>query len=265
MSEMSSRDGSTKSLVQSQFGQTAEAYAVSRVHARGASLGRLVELAEVQPRHRVLDVATAAGHTALALAELGASVLGLDLTPEMIEVARRLARERGLTTVEFGLGDAEHLPVADGEFDRVVCRIALHHFPDPGQATREMARALKPGGRLVLVDNIVPPDPEAAAFINRFETLRDPSHHWLFPLSGLVKLFQDAGLRIVHTETLVKPMEFRDWTRRMNVPPALETELWTMLQTSTGLVQRFFDPRVEAGKEQFNLHEGIVVAEKTED
>ena len=252
----------TKSRVQAQYGASAEAYAVSRVHARGASLGRLVELAEVEPGQRALDVATAAGHTALALAQRGARVLGLDLTPEMLDVARRLAAERGLTDVEFGLGDAETLPLDDRSFDRVVCRIALHHFPNPAQATREMARVLKPGGRLVLVDNIVPPDPAAAAFINRFETLRDPSHHWLFPLSALVDLFCEAGLAVVHTETLVKPMEFLDWTRRMKTPPALEVELWAMLEASSGLVREYFQPRVVDGVQTFDLHEGIVVATK---
>ena len=254
----------TKARVQTQYGAVAEAYAVSRVHARGASLGRLVELAEVEPGQSILDVATAAGHSALALAQRGAHALGLDLTPEMLDVARRLARERGLTNVEFGLGDAEALPVEDNSFDRVTCRIALHHFPNPAQATREMARVLKPGGRLVLVDNIVPPDPRAAAFINRFETLRDPSHHWLFSLGALVDLFRDAGLSVVHTETLVKPMEFLDWTKRMKVPPALETELWAMLEASSGIIRDYFQPRLVDGAQTFDLHEGIVVATKPE-
>ena len=53
----------------------------------------------------------------------------------------------------------------------------------------------------MLVDNIVPQSPEPAAFINRFETLRDPSHHWLFPLTTLAGLFRAAGLTVIHTET----------------------------------------------------------------
>jgi ubiquinone/menaquinone biosynthesis C-methylase UbiE len=261
VSENSPAD-TAKSLVQSQFGASAEAYATSQVHARGASLGRLVQLAEVGPTDRVLDVATAAGHTALALAPLAHSVLGVDLTPQMLDVARRLARERGLSNVEFAQGDAEHLPVPDGSFDRVVCRIALHHFPNAQAAASEMARALKPGGRLALVDNIVPPDPEAAAFINRFETLRDPSHHWLYSLDQLADLFREAGLTVVHTETLVKPMQFHDWAARMNTPAALEEELWVSLEATTGILRDYFEPREVDGERQFNLHEGIVVAVK---
>jgi len=252
----------TKARVQAQYGPAAEAYAVSPVHARGASLGRLVELAEVGPDHTVLDVATAAGHTALAVAPLARRVVGVDLTPAMLPVASRLAQERGLTNVEFVEGDAERLPAADETFDRVVCRIALHHFPDPAQAVREMARVLKPGGRVAFVDNIVPPDPAAAAFVNRFETLRDPSHHWLFPLSELVAMFREAGLDVTHVETLDKAMDFHDWTGRMRVPPSLEAELWAMLTTATGISRDFLAPTEQDGRRSFTLHEGIVVAVK---
>ena len=261
MSHVADPDG-TKDRVTRQYGPAAEAYAVSQVHARGASLARLVELAEVGPGLRCLDVAMAAGHTALALAAAGASVVGVDLTPEMLGVARRLAAERGLTEVEFRLGDAEALPLADASFDRVTCRIALHHFPNPGQAAREMARVLKPGGRLILVDNIVPPDPAAAAFINRFETLRDPSHHWLFPLDTLADLLTAAGLRVTHTERLDKPMDFHDWAARMRVPPALEAALWAMLEAAASSTQAYLRPAVVDGTRQFTLHEGILVAVK---
>lgn len=262
MSDGALQADTTKARVQAQYGPAAEAYAVSQVHARGASLGRLLVLAEIGPDHSALDVATAAGHTALADAPLARRVVGVDLTPAMLAVAARLARERGLTNVEFIEGDAERLPAADGTFDRVLCRIALHHFPDPAQAVREMARVLKPGGRVALVDNIVPPDPAVAAFINRFETLRDPSHHWLFPLSELVAMFRDAGLDVVHTETLDKVMDFHDWTARMGVPSSLEAELWTMLVAASGAIGTFLAPAEHDGGRVFTLHEGIVIATK---
>ncbi|MCW5880604.1 MAG: methyltransferase domain-containing protein [Anaerolineae bacterium] len=262
MSDGASQADTTKARVQAQYGPAAEAYAVSQVHARGASLARLVELAEVSPDHTVLDVATAAGHTALAVAPLARRVVGVDLTPAMLAVASRLARERNLANVGFIEGDAERLPADDETFDRVMCRIALHHFPDPAQAVREMARVLKPGGRVAFVDNIVPPDPAAAAFVNRFETLRDPSHHWLFPLMELVAMFREAGLGVTHTETLDKVMDFYDWTERMSVPPSLEAELWVMLMTATGVTRDFLAPTEQDGRRTFTLHEGIVVAAK---
>ena len=255
---------STRERVQVQFGRAAEAYVASKSHAQGASLARLVELAALAPSHRVLDVATSVGHTAFAVAPHVAYVLGVDLTPEMLQVARRLARERDVSNVEFRLGDAEALPVEDEAFDRVVCRIALHHFPNPVTAAREMARAVAPGGRVVLVDNIVPQSPAPAAFINRFETLRDPSHHWLFPLTTLAGLFRGAGLTVVHTETLTKSIDFRDWTARMSVPAPLEEWLWTSLDTASGEVRQFLEPREVDGRRTFTLHEGIIVAVKAQ-
>ncbi|MFN8474827.1 MAG: methyltransferase domain-containing protein [Anaerolineae bacterium] len=253
---------STRDRVQAQFGRAAEAYVASPSHAQGASLARLVELAALSPSHRVLDVATSVGHTALAVAPHVAYVLGIDLTPEMLQVARRLAREREVNNVEFRPGDAEALPAEDASFDRVVCRIALHHFPNPLAAAREMARVVVAGGRIVLVDNIVPQSPEPAAFINRFETLRDPSHHWVFPLTTLAGLFRGAGLTVVHTETLTKSMDFRDWTARMSVPPSLEKWLWESLEGASDEVRAFLEPRQVNGRPTFTLHEGIVVAVK---
>ena len=71
-----------KSLVRSQFGASAAAYATSKVHAKGASLGRLVELVKPQRSWRALDIATGAGHTAAAFAPHVASVVASDITPE---------------------------------------------------------------------------------------------------------------------------------------------------------------------------------------
>src|SRR5690242_18432848 len=118
----------SKELVQKQFGAHAAAYATSRPHAQGASLKRLVELTQPQPNWQVLDVATAAGHTAYAFAPHVAHVTATDITPEMLPVAAKLAAERGITNVTLEIADAEALPYADSSFDLVTCRIAPHHF-----------------------------------------------------------------------------------------------------------------------------------------
>src|SRR2546426_10530938 len=120
-----------KDRVQAQFGAAAEAYVTSDVHARGESLGIL--LAEVQPQAHweALDVATGAGHCALAFAARVRRVVALDLTGPMLETAARLAAERGLANLETRTGDAEALPFPESAFDVVTCRLAFHHFPRP--------------------------------------------------------------------------------------------------------------------------------------
>src|SRR5262249_6639698 len=118
----------SKSLVQERFGNFAATYATSRPHAKGNSLLRLAELGAPQARWIALDIATGAGHVALALALRLAHVVASDLTLEMLGVARGLARERGVSNISFAEMRAEALPFGDATFDLVTCRIAPHHF-----------------------------------------------------------------------------------------------------------------------------------------
>lgn len=99
-------------------------------------------VAEVSPS-RVLDIGCGTGELAERIArELGVEVVVADLSPRMVH----LARERGL---EARLADIEDLPFADGEFDCVVAAWVIYHAPDRDRAIRELARVLRPGGRLV--------------------------------------------------------------------------------------------------------------------
>src|SRR5262245_50067909 len=176
-----------KSLVQEQFGAHAAAYVTSTVHAKGASLARLIELVKPERDWQVLDIATGAGHTALAFAPHVASVIASDLTEPMLEEAAKLATAQGAHNVATAVADAEALPFAAQRFDLVTCRIAPHHFPDIPTFVSEVARVLKPGGSFALVDNIEPDAESTPGFVpielrdaaliyNAFERIRDPSH-----------------------------------------------------------------------------------------
>ena len=118
-------------LIRQQFGANAANYATSTVHAKGASLNRLVEVMDPKASWQMLDIATAAGHTAFVFAPHVAEVVASDLLDEMLEVARGEAERRGIANVQFRAADAEALPFADASFDGVTCRIAPHHFADP--------------------------------------------------------------------------------------------------------------------------------------
>ena len=114
-----------RSLVQKQFGAHAAGYATSPVHAKGASLQRLIDLVQPEKHWRALDVATGAGHTALAFAPHVAEVTASDITDEMLAEAEKLARARGLANVIFAKADAMALPFADSSFELVTSRDAL--------------------------------------------------------------------------------------------------------------------------------------------
>ena len=251
----------SKDLVRKQFGEHAEAYATSRVHAQGASLARLVELVEPQTDWRVLDVATAAGHTAFAFAPYVLHVVASDITPEMLQVAQRGAEERNKTNVSFELADAEELPFDDGEFDLVTCRIAPHHFEHIDRFLSESARVLRDGGVLAVVDNVVP-DGDAGSYVNHFEQIRDPSHHRALALGEWVTAFTQAGLEVEYAETADKRMDFQPWAERMGASDDVIAELRQMLVSAPEEVAKYFSLDANGEELAFYLTEAIVVGRR---
>jgi SAM-dependent methyltransferase len=261
----------TKALVQQQFGAHAAAYATSPVHAKGASLGRLVELVALQSHWQALDIATGAGHTAAAFAPHVAHVLASDITGEMLEEARKLAAARGLANMEVAVADAEALPFADASFDLVTCRIAPHHFPDVAKFVREVQRVLKPGGTFALVDNISPDAlstpgfseaelADAAAAYNAFEKLRDASHGRCLGLAEWTALIAASGLEVRHAEILPKTMELAPWVARMDGGAATVERLRTMLENGTPALKAFLKPRPDGDALWFSLDEAVIIA-----
>ena len=251
-----------KVQVQEFFGAHAKAYIDSASHARGASLEQLVRRTAVQGEEAVLDVATGTGHNALSFAPHVRHVVGLDLTQGMLAEACALAHQRGARNVTFCQGDSEHLPFASNSFAVVTSRIAPHHFPDVAQAVREMARVCRPGGCVAIVDNITPEDAATCADINAFEILRDPSHHWAYPLSHWRQFLTQAGLRLDIEETLPKAMHFHSWATRMGVGDTVVAELHQRLFTAAPLMRAHFRPRYEDQEAYFDLVEGLFIARK---
>ena len=251
-----------KDLVRSQFGRSAAAYATSDVHARGDSLGILVDLVRPAPEWNALDVATGAGHTALAMAEHVAHVVATDLTAEMLAETARLARERGLANLETKPADAESLPFRDASFELVTCRLAFHHFTKPETAVREFARVLAPGGILGFADNIAVEDAEGAAAYNAYEKLRDPSHHEVLPLSRLIALFEREGLHVEATRSFSKEFLFEPWADRMHVSAPDKARLLDMLRTLPATARPLLAPRFADGGAYFSLWEAVLVARR---
>jgi SAM-dependent methyltransferase len=111
---------------------------------------RLVEAVAVRPGETVLDVACGTGNATIPAAQAGGQVTGLDLTPELLDVARRRARDAGVT-VAWQEGDAEELPFDEGSFDVVLSSFGCMFAPRHETVADELARVLRPDGRLGLV------------------------------------------------------------------------------------------------------------------
>jgi len=125
----------------------------------------LVDAVDPQPGRRVLDVATGTGLVAFALAERGCEVVGLDQSEDMLAVAReRLTGRRGLgDRLTFVRGEAESLPFSDGGFDALTFTYLLRYVDDRLGTMRELARVVKPGGRIGMVEFGVPAQPALRA------------------------------------------------------------------------------------------------------
>ena len=131
-----------------------------------AGTGNPFSLGVLHPGERVVDVGSGAGIDSLIAARMvGADgqVVGVDMTPAMLDRARRAADEMGVTNAEFREGYMEALPVPDGWADVVISNGVLNLTPDKSKALGEMARILKPTGRLQIADiTIDRPVPEAS-------------------------------------------------------------------------------------------------------
>ncbi|MBX3058590.1 MAG: class I SAM-dependent methyltransferase [Anaerolineae bacterium] len=250
-----------KQLVQEQFGTHAADYIHSKPHAKGKSLGRLVELVAPQADWQVLDVATGAGHTAFAFAPLVAQVWATDMTAEMLDIVQQQAAERGLANVTAEYAEAEALPYGDGRFHLVNCRIAAHHFADVARFMAEAARVLRPGGLLAVVDNVVPAGP-SGDFVNAFEKLRDLSHGRCLSLAEWQQAYTAAGLALTHVETIDKQMEFAPWAARHDA--TMQRYLQAMLTEVQGAAAEFLRPSVTDSGTVFYLREAILVGRKAE-
>lgn len=249
-----------KSLVQEQFGKTAESYLTSKPHAQGKSLERLVELTRPKSDWRALDVATGAGHTAYVFAPHVARVWATDVTDEMLGVVRGEVEKRKLKNVRVATAKAESLPFEDESFDLVTCRIAPHHFDSIPAFLAEAFRVLKRGGTLALVDNVVPVG-SVGDYINAFERFRDPSHLRAWTMEEWRDALKDSGFAIVHEEQMGKQMEFGPWASRHDA--TMQALLRAMLIEVTPAVAAALAPGETAGKLTFRLTEGVFIARRS--
>jgi len=166
----------------------------------------IINLIKPKGKETVLDVASGTGEPGLTIASMlnGGKVVITDLSDDMLEIAREHARTKGINNIETRSCDVCELPFADNTFDAVSCRLGFMFFPDISLATKEMARVLKPGGRIAAS---VWSSPEKnfwvtaiAGTINRNMELPPPPPGapgmFRCAKSGLIlDLFKDAGLK----------------------------------------------------------------------
>jgi ubiquinone/menaquinone biosynthesis C-methylase UbiE len=183
-----------------QFTRQALPFSTANTITDGRALRMIVKATAPRQDDTLLDVACGGGLVVCEFAPRVKHATGIDMTPAMLDRARQIAAENGISNVTWARGDGGLLPYADGSFDIVVTRFSMHHFVDPLCVLQEMVRVCAPGGRVVVVDMYASDDAVKAAEWNRVEKLRDPSHVRCLTLPELAQLFRVVGLSEPRTD-----------------------------------------------------------------
>jgi ubiquinone/menaquinone biosynthesis C-methylase UbiE len=211
-----------------------------------------------------MDLACGPGTFVRALGRRVARAVGVDFTPAMLARAHREAEISAQVNLTFVCADAGALPFADASLDIALCGYALHHLLAPAQAVREMARVVRPGGRVAVVDLVIPEGADGDAH-NHIERVRDPSHAATLSAAELRGLFREVGLRELAAEPHQRQRDFDEWMRVAGHAPgsAAYTETRRLLESIAGNTAGYSPRRDSAGGAlQFTQVAIFLLAEK---
>lgn len=236
-----------------EFTHQAEGFNASEVMRSDEALARFIRKIPAGPAERWLDAACGPGLVARALAPRVAHVHGVDVTPTMVEVARRESALGGIANVEYSLADATALEFADASFDGAVTRFSLHHVPLPVRLVRELARVVRPGGVVAIADHVTTADADAAAWHQEVERLRDGSHWACLSPARLRATAEEAGLTLVDAESWPLTLPFAEWLGRASGGPDAHALVAAALAGRPGGVETFRVDTGPAGEERLTL------------
>lgn len=175
-------------------------------------LRRAVEGAGFGPGQWAADFGVGTGNSAVPFLQAGGRVLGVDLTPAMIRSGRkRLAGEGLARGAHFVLALCERAPLAEGAVDCAVCRNTFHHLAAPDEVFREMARVVRPGGHVILMDHLYPDEEAERARMEEIDHVREPAMVRILSLKDMRALFAGEGLEVVTAESMSRRDTFDNW------------------------------------------------------
>jgi len=244
-----------------QFTRQAVPFSQSPSVSNQEALNFIVRSANTGASDTVLDVACGPGLLACAFARVARHATGIDITPAMLEQARKAQQEQGLTNVSWKQGDVTRLPYPDAHFSIVSCRFVFHHLEEPLVVLREMSRVCKPGGRVVAAD--MAPAPEKAAALDEEEKLRDPSHVRALPEQELLALFAEAGLPPPEMGRYRVECELDDLLSRSFPNPGDEAKIRKIFAESIPTNALDLNTREEQGKIFYGFPVAVMVARKS--
>ncbi len=251
---------SHKSRILDQFTRQAVPFSQSPSVSNQEALNFIVRASGAGPEDTVLDVGCGPGLLACAFARVARRATGIDLTPAMLEQARKTQQEQGLTNLMWQQGDVRALPFRNEGFSIVSSRFVFHHLQEPLVVLKEMKRVCQTGGRVVVAD--MAPLPEKAAALNAEEVLRDPSHVRALPEQELHGLFTEAGLSEPAIGRYRVECELNDLLSRSFPNPGDEPKIRKMFADSISGDTLGLNTRIENGKIFYSFPVAVLVAQK---
>lgn len=224
------------------------------------SLDLLLELSRPTAEDSVLDLACGPGLVACAFARQAGQVIGMDLTPAMLEQAAKRQQEQGLTNLAWQLGDVQTLPYADNSFSLVLTRYSFHHLLDPQQTLAEMIRVCRPGGRVLVADVALLPKKVAA--YDQLEIMRDPSHTHALTTVGFSTLFLHSGLHDCRQASYTVELELEAQLRASFPLPGDEERIRQMVTEDIGINKLGINARHQDGAVVYSVPISVFVGSK---
>jgi SAM-dependent methyltransferase len=192
-----------RDTLRSEFERAAHSFA-ERTRGRFDDLD-VVKFSRVRPDETVAEIGAGTANFLSLFGGVAGRLIALDLTYGMLVEARRNH------DVELVQGDGSRLPFRTGSIDLVASAQAFHHIFEPIPILKEMHRAVAPGGRVLIVDQIAPESFEKAAVMNELDVLRDPSHAISRPPSAFRIMVRAAGLEIVDEKIVAGRSSLSKW------------------------------------------------------
>jgi len=253
---MTSTPDQQKDLIRDRFTLTAEVFGEYAVAERAREAELLAKFLDLRGDEKAVDLACGPGTLALRFARHLRWICGLDLTPAILKRARASAAAEKLRNLSFVIGDAQALPFADGSLDVAITSYSLHHMSDAARVIGEMARVVRRGGRVGVIDIRVLEDRAAAELNNRIERMRDSSHTRTLKRSEYDKIFASHGLRVAKSQIEEHPRPFKHWMHvagwKPSDPEYIETR--RLLESTIENDAAGFHPRLVPGADGPELH-----------